>query len=338
MTKAAARAAMLWLISVCCSSAIAQYSIDSAKGVSLLFSNEADGECQFLSDAIGVGQVAKSHGIDGYGGSGYKKVSISSLKSQSIEAQSDAPKGICGVGIEGGISDETAEDFKWAAEHLRFNGQTKINLQLDSPGGLISAAMDIGNIMSRAESGSVAWVPADKQCSSACVLILAAATSRYTGYASGKSRGSIGIHRPFDYEVSSLPSSYSQYLARYDAIMEEMRRYLRKFGVSPQLVDDMSVVPSDDIKYLTLEEQDVYGLGQQNIAQAEYQKAQQISRCGAEFIKKRTAYFNDQNRKRKKACDKLIDDRDYVRCQQKYSFERRPQWIKEGEAACGFYQ
>jgi len=49
--------------------------------------------------------------------------------------------------------------------------------------------------------------------------------------------------------------------------------------------------------------------------------AQKMSSCGAEFVKKRTAYFNNQERKRKKACDKLIDDRDYVRCVQKYSFE-----------------
>ena len=238
MTKAAARAAMLWLISICCSSAVAQYNIDSEKGVSLLFSNEADGECHFLGDAFGVGQGFKSRGIDGLGGSGYTRVSISSLKSQSIEAQSEAPKGICGVGIKGEISDETADHFKWAMEHLEFNGRSEIYLQLDSPGGLISAAMDIGNIVSRAKSGSAAWVPAGDQRSSACVLILAAATNRFTGHASGKSKGSIGIHRPFDYEVSSLPSSYSEYLARYDAIMEEMKRYLRKFGVAPQLVDD----------------------------------------------------------------------------------------------------
>ena len=112
--------------------------------------------------------------------------------------------------------------------------------------------------------------------------------------------------------------------------MKEMKRYLRKFGVAPQLVDDMSVVPSDDIKYLTLEEQDKYGLGRQNIAQAEYRKAQEISRCEPEFVKKRQAYFDDQERKRK-ACDTSVDDRDWVRCLRKYSFEAGlPQWIEDG--------
>ena len=158
MKKPASRAAVFCFIFSCCSSALAQYSIDSEKGVSLLFSNEADGRCKTLFDAVGLGELNKSLGLEGFGGSGYKRVSISSLKSQSIEAQSEAPKGICGVGIKGEISDETADHFNWAVEHLEFNGRSKINLQLDSPGGLISAAMDIGNIMSRAKSGSAAWV------------------------------------------------------------------------------------------------------------------------------------------------------------------------------------
>ena len=315
MKKPLSRAALFCFIFTCCSSAIAQYSIDSAEGVSLLFSKEADGRCRSFLDAMGILEANKSIGLvemnkslgaEVTGGSGYKRVSISSLKSKSVKSQSKAPQDICGIGIEGEISDTTAEDFKWAFEHLKFN-EAMMFLQLDSQGGLISAAMDIGNVLSQTEFDSVAWVPAGNQCSSACVLILAAASARYTSNKITKTQGKIGIHRPFDYEVSSLPSSYKQYLTRYDALMEEMKRYLRKFGVSPQLVDDMSVIPSDDIRYLTAEEQDKYGLGRKNIAKTEFTKAQQISRCGADYWRKRQAHFDARNRELER-CEKLVND------------------------------
>ena len=255
-----------------------------------------------------------------------------------MKANSKAPQAICGVGIKGEISDETAEDFKWAVEHLKFNGFNSLNLQLDSQGGLVSAAMDIGDVMSKVKSGSNAWVPSGSQCSSACVLILAAATSRYTKDDVAQTQGNVGIHRPFEYEVSSLPASYSEYLTRYESVMEDMKSYFRKFGVSPQLVDDVSVIPSSDIKYLTTAELNGYGLGRQSVAYGEYQKATAISLCGREFMGKHDAYYADLSRKYEELCKPLTDVTAFLRCEARYGPHtwraNRPKWLRDGDAAC----
>jgi hypothetical protein len=73
-------------------------------------------------------------------------------------------------------------------------------------------------------------------------------------------------------------------------VKDGLKQYLSKYGVSPSLVDAMNVVSSDDIKILNDEEQESYGLGFNNIAAKEFDKARTIQVCGQEYYDTHLAF------------------------------------------------
>ena len=149
-------------------------------------------------------------------------------------------------------------------------------LKINSPGGLISEAMKIGDFIAEKEMGVV--VPAKGRCFSSCVFIYSAARTR-----SRVEMADIGVHRPFASEVSVELLSYSQYLEKYSSLTPLLKNYFSKYGVSPSLVDTMNTTPSDDIKLLSNEELESFGLGSHNVAAKELEKAKTIQLCGIDY-------------------------------------------------------
>ena len=183
-----------------------------------------------------------------------------------------------GLLLKGKITNNTLPQLKLGLKllHARRNKTSTGGniLWLDSPGGLITEAMKIGDII--AEEDMEAIVLFKGHCYSSCVFIYAAAEVR-------SGIGDVGIHRPFTSEISTDSLSYSEYLKKYDVLTPVLKQYFGKYGVSPALVDSMNVTPSDEIKILSNEELDTYGLGYHNIAAKEYGKAQTIQICGQEY-------------------------------------------------------
>jgi hypothetical protein len=115
-------------------------------------------------------------------------------------------------------------------------------LVLDSLGGDVAAAMQIGRLARKTKAS--AWIPKG-ECSSACVLVLAGATGRIIAPDSR-----VGIHRTF---FEGLPASMT-----YDQVRELMRKnerliadYLEEMDIPRSLLDEMKSVPPGEVRYLS---------------------------------------------------------------------------------------
>ena len=90
-------------------------------------------------------------------------------------------------------------------------------------------------------------------CNSACVLIYAGAVVREGHF------GKIGIHQPY-FEVPQQAVQTNTIKDSYAVMLRDMRSYLREMNVSEQLADEMLKTRSSDIRYLSPDEQDQFGL------------------------------------------------------------------------------
>ncbi|QKI88961.1 hypothetical protein [Thiomicrorhabdus xiamenensis] len=184
-----------------------------------------------------------------------------------------------GLLLKGEITENTLSQLKLGLQILeKRKNVTSIlganTLWLDSQGGILLEAMKIGDLV--AEKGMKAIVKIRGSCYSSCVFIYAAAKTR-------SSLGEVGIHRPFAGELSTENLTYAEYLKKYESLTPILKQYFSKYGVSPMLVDSMNVVSSDDIKILSNDELESFGLGFKNVAAKEYEKARTIQVCGQDY-------------------------------------------------------
>ena len=155
------------------------------------------------------------------------------------------------------------------------NAGPKINLfLLDSRGGSLSAAMAIGDAVRKADFTVI--VDQNDECSSACVLILAAGVQR-------RVVGRIGIHRLSFQDDSQFGSLKGEEAATaYRQMSDKVREYLRRMGFEDGLYAAMLRVPSGEARYLTPSEVKDFGLEGDDPAFAEWMKARAIERQGRE--------------------------------------------------------
>lgn len=140
---------------------------------------------------------------------------------------------------------------------------------LDSNGGDVMAAMQIGRALRRTRA--VAVMGEIHTCLSACVLVLAGATQRWV-------HGTIGIHRPYSTNVN-IPN-YTNAQSAYRQTAELVKRYLQEMNLSDSLYDAMARVPPENIKVLTEFELTAFGLNQIDPAQQELDDAYEAKRYG----------------------------------------------------------
>jgi len=124
-------------------------------------------------------------------------------------------------------------------------------IALNSPGGDVKAAMELGRLLRRENRDAFVGPAKSAVCASACVLTLAGAPSKII-------MGKVGIHRPYvpDDKISD-PTGQK---LRYEALEIEIKSYLREMNVNPQLFDDMMRIPPSNVRYLTKVELERYGL------------------------------------------------------------------------------
>lgn len=140
-----------------------------------------------------------------------------------------------------------------------------VTANLDSPGGDVLAAIEIGDIV----RGNWIWTIVDNntQCSSACVFILAAGAERCAG------ESSVRIHRPhFDAKLFGQLGQ-SQAKAKYDGLIDGVRQYLSRMGMSEQLFQAMMAVRSDDARTLTIAEMKAMNLVGEDPGYVEWMRA-----------------------------------------------------------------
>lgn len=164
-------------------------------------------------------------------------------------------------------------------------GRDHFPLVIDSNGGDISAAMELGREL-RKRTATV--VVENATCASACVLVLAGAVER-----SVFSTASIVIHRPYRAEpiVLGKEEAQRQYEARNAAIAD----YLREMNVPTSLLDAMLRVPSEAGYALSEDELFAFGLNSTDPVYEEERNAEEAHRLGismSEYLSLRRQ-FND---------------------------------------------
>jgi ATP-dependent protease ClpP protease subunit len=125
-------------------------------------------------------------------------------------------------------------------------------IKLNSVGGSVTAAMEIGRLLRKYRM--LAVVSPSSVCVSACVLVYAGAVVRYGHFNAGR----VGIHQPYlDFPVQQKGGPET---AESESMHRDMRAYLREMNVSERLVDGLLNVPPTAVRYLTDDEQDKFGL------------------------------------------------------------------------------
>jgi ATP-dependent protease ClpP protease subunit len=137
-------------------------------------------------------------------------------------------------------------DFDARAELLLFK-----TLNINSPGGNLDAAMAIGRLLRKNRVSIL--IPKDGECVSACVMIYAGAVSR--------SGGKIGIHRPYlNQSIGSQLQAPDKLRSNYEQMLQTLRAYLRDMNVSERLAEDMMKIAPADVRHLSDDDLNGYGL------------------------------------------------------------------------------
>jgi len=159
----------------------------------------------------------------------------------------------------------------------RFHGQMNakdsdaaVNVHLDSEGGSVDSAIEIGRFLR--DKNSNVMVSAGEQCASACLFILAGGVTRYLG-------GRLGMHRPF-LETPSRSMTTEDVKKAATLNQERLRAYFREMNISERLADDMMMIPSNQMRWLSPQEIAVYGLGVNDPVVSETKTLKQAQKYG----------------------------------------------------------
>ena len=138
------------------------------------------------------------------------------------------------------------------------------SVELDSPGGSVSAAFAIGRTIRHENVGVKIRAQFPRRefpsltpgaCNSACVLLFAAGVYRsFNDHAS-----KLGIHRPY-LEVPAQDVSPDAVKNGYRQMIQSVRDYLREMNVSEQLADAMFRVEPEKVKFLSEKAATSFGL------------------------------------------------------------------------------
>jgi hypothetical protein len=169
------------------------------------------------------------------------------------------------IDLQGEITNADVEQFQKMATFLVRHFDT-VTVHVDSPGGDLLAAIEIGDIL----RANWIWTVVDDntECSSACVFILAAGAKRIAGDMS-----LVRIHRPHFEAKLFGQLGQSQAKAKYDGLIDDVRKYLSRMGMSEQLFQAMMAVRSDDARKLTVAEMKAVSLVGEDPGYVEWMRA-----------------------------------------------------------------
>jgi len=152
-------------------------------------------------------------------------------------------------------------------------------LSIDSPGGDVEAAISAGEAI--ADTYWIVDVRAKAECYSACVFVLAAGGARWI-------QGAVGIHRMLPRH--SQAETRSDLAKELQGVSVRAKTYLATQGVNPSLVDRMMTISADNLVVLGERELDALGLGFDNAAQKDLERAKLVKKCGEDFVRRKDAF------------------------------------------------
>lgn len=144
------------------------------------------------------------------------------------------------------------------AEEIAERGAYVKRITLDSPGGLVSEALDMGRLIR--EAGFATHVAEGSYCASSCPLVLAGGATR-----TAESGAVIGVHQIYTPPDAALPLRElvrtPQRIERdTQAATASITRYLREMDVDPALWILALETPPERLRYLSAAELAEYRL------------------------------------------------------------------------------
>jgi ATP-dependent protease ClpP protease subunit len=161
------------------------------------------------------------------------------------------------IRLDGAITRGDHSAFEAALRRVRdvatatINGVPFITVELNSPGGDVVEALDIGRKIY--QNFLMTLVRPGHECVSACVFVLMAGAVHTPADGS-----SIGLHRPLLVSWSHI--DYREARRRYDGLMDYLRQYFRQLGVADSAFDLMMRTDSYGMRYFSPAEMDQLGL------------------------------------------------------------------------------
>lgn len=150
---------------------------------------------------------------------------------------------------------------------------------LNTPGGSIVSAIKIAKAIRQSEKmqDSIGThVVGDDVCYSACVIILAGSYSRNT-------YGPVGIHRPHFVGEEYIEWGYDDMQSAYTALYDVLSDLFIQANLSRRLVDDMFAIPSNELRILSKDELNQYGLSKDDLVIQEQKFTEMRTVCGRIF-------------------------------------------------------
>jgi len=162
---------------------------------------------------------------------------------------------------------------------------TGVSLHLNSQGGSVEEAIAIGRLVRENEMMTV--VDKYMKCFSACIFVHIAGVNRF-------SIGSIGIHRPYFYNIEGGLST-SQVRAKIEFLNNKIKDYLIEMDIPLSLLDAMRSVPPDSMKILNYDEIDLYRIDGEDATYDEREVSKGASERGitSSEYRKRLASLDD---------------------------------------------
>jgi hypothetical protein len=102
-----------------------------------------------------------------------------------------------------------------------------LRVKLDSPGGDVDAALQIGRIIRKHEG--ITHIEVDRQCYSSCALLFIAGVSRLNF-------GLIGLHRPY---LASTPQSRESIERKIPLMLQKLKAYVQEMGITDRFYQEM---------------------------------------------------------------------------------------------------
>ena len=154
--------------------------------------------------------------------------------------------------------------------HATFYGEAPIRFRLNSTGGDIYAAIEIGKLIRKARAECE--IEIGGKCYSACVLVLSGAVVRWV------LGGEVGIHRPYSKYVGNR--DYESTQNEYRRTETAVRAYLTEMNLPGQLFEAMVLVPPEKIRILSDKELEAFGLSGTDPVEQDTQDATDASYYG----------------------------------------------------------
>lgn len=191
------------------------------------------------------------------------------------------------VNISGEITRKDIEPFRAVvAEVIKIRGQrdANITLHLNSKGGDVLAAIEIGRLARTANA--TAW--AVETCASSCVFILAGAVLRNAG-------NHVGIHR-LTFSELDTKANYREVRGRMDKLEQAVRTFLKDMDIPESLLDAMKAVPPERIRWLSSDELEQFRLSGFDPTHQEMMDSRLAARAGIskQEYTRRTAFAEQE--------------------------------------------